>query len=109
METGRLRNMKRDEWLSFICKTNVIQGESHFTCVCYEYSQLREIMFSKVDNLEFNLMSNEETRVQLTNHDWKELDNFLEKAWEKGNDILYEQQYAILSCMVTSNKSESGR
>ncbi len=28
--------------------------------VCNESSQLREILFPKVDNLEFNLMSNED-------------------------------------------------
>ncbi len=46
-------------------------------------------MFSKVDNLEFNLMSNKDKLVYLINHRWKELGIFIEKAWEKINDILY--------------------
>ncbi len=48
-------------------------------CVCNEYSQLKEIMFSKVHNLAFNVISNEETLGYLTNHHWKELSIFIEK------------------------------
>ncbi len=60
--------MKLDGRLCFICNTNVIEDEQHFACACNEYPQLKEIMFSKVDNLEFNLMSNEEKIVYLINH-----------------------------------------
>ncbi len=55
--------MKPEEQLCFIFNTNVIEDEQHFARVCNEYSQLREIMFSKVHNLEFNVMSNEEKLV----------------------------------------------
>ncbi len=82
--------MKPEERLCFICNTNVIEDEQHFTCVCNEYSQLREIMFSKVHNLEFNVMSNEEKLVYLTNHHWKELSIYIEKLWDKRNEILYK-------------------
>ncbi len=34
-------------------------------------------------------MSNEEKLEYLTNHHWKELSVFIEKAWEKRNEILY--------------------
>ncbi len=44
-------------------------------------------MFSKIHNLEFNVMSNEEKLVYLTNHHWKELSIFIEKAWDKRNEI----------------------
>ncbi len=71
--------MKAEERLCFICNTNGIEDEQHFICVCNEYSQLREIMFSKVHNLKFNLMSNKEKLVYLTNHHWKELSIFLKK------------------------------
>ncbi len=56
METGRFRNMKPEEQLCFIYNTNVIEDEQHFACVCNKCSQLREIMSSKVHNLEFNVM-----------------------------------------------------
>ncbi len=61
-------------------------------------------MFSKVHILEYNVISNEEKLVYLTNHHWKELCIFIEKAWDKKNEILYKLQYAILSCMLTSNE-----
>ncbi len=48
--------------------------------MCKEYSQLREIIFLKVHNLEFNVMSNEGQFVYLTYHHWKELSIFIEKA-----------------------------
>ncbi len=35
-------------------------------------------------------MSNEEKLVYLTNHHWKELSIFIEKAWDKRNEILYK-------------------
>ncbi len=75
-----------------IALINVIEDEQHFACVCNKNSQLREIMFSKVHNLEFNVMSNEEklVHVYLTNHHWKELSIFIEKAWDKRNEILYK-------------------
>ncbi len=47
-------------------------------------------MFSKVHNLEFNVMSNEEKLVYLTNHHRKELSIFIEKTWYKRNEILYK-------------------
>ncbi len=53
------------------------------------YWQLRQTMLSKVDNLEFNVTSNEKKLVYLTNHHWKELSIFIAKAWEK-NAILYK-------------------
>ncbi len=90
IETGRFRNILPEERLCFICNTNVIEDEQHFACVCNEHSQLREIIFSKVYNLEFNIMSNEEKRVYLTNHHWKEISIFIEKAWDKKNEILYK-------------------
>ncbi len=57
---------------------------------CNEYSQLREIMFRKVHNLEFNVTSNEEKLVYLTNHHWKELSILIEIAWDNTNEILYK-------------------
>ncbi len=76
--------------ICFICNANVIEDTNYFVCVCNEYSQLSETMFSKVHNLEFNVMSNEEKLVHLTNHHWKELSILIEKAWDKGNEILYK-------------------
>ncbi len=55
--------------------------------VCNEYSQHREIIFSNVHNLEFNVMSNEEKLVYLTNHHWKELSMFIKKAWDQRNFV----------------------
>ncbi len=49
---------------------------------------LERIMFSTVHNLEFNVMSNDENLVYLTNHHWKELSIFIEKARNNRNEIL---------------------
>ncbi len=35
-------------------------------------------------------MSNEEKLVYLTNYYWKELSIFIEKTWDKRNEILYK-------------------
>jgi len=85
IETDRFRNKKVEERVCLICKTNVIEDEQHFVCVCKEYLQLRENMYAKVNNLEFNIMLNEGKLVYLTNHHWKELSIYIEKASEKKN------------------------
>ncbi len=57
-------------------------------CVMNIYSL--EKMLSRVDNLVLNVMSNEEKHdiVYFTTHHWKAFSIFIEKAWEKRNDIL---------------------
>ncbi len=93
IETSKFRNMKPEERLCFIFNTNVIEDEQHFAYVCNEYTQLREIMLSKVHNLEFNVMSNEEQLVYLTNHHSKELRILLKKHGIK------EMKFCINSSM----------
>ncbi len=67
-----------------ICNTGE-EDEFHFVCICEEYSQFIEILYAKVVNVEFNVMSNEEKLVYLINNCWKELSIYIEKAWDKRN------------------------
>ncbi len=58
-ETGRFRNQQPEERIGLICA----EDEPHFTCICEEYSQFREILYDKVVYVEFNVMSREEQFV----------------------------------------------
>ncbi len=42
-----------------------------------------------MENAEFHGLSNENKRVHLVKHKWKELSIFIEKAWVKRTEILY--------------------
>ncbi len=45
-----------------------VEDEYHFVCICETYSHFREILYAKVVNVEFNVMSNEERFVYLINN-----------------------------------------
>ncbi len=60
-----------------------VEDEFHFVCICEEYSHFREVLYAKVVNVEFNVMSNEEKFVYLINNCWKELSIYIEKEWDK--------------------------
>ncbi len=71
IETGRFRNKQPEERTCPICNTGV-EDQFHFVCICEEYSHFREILYARVVNVEFNVMSNEEKFVYLINNCWKE-------------------------------------
>ena len=89
IETGRFRKKQPEERICPICNTG-IEDEYHFVCICEEYSHFREMLYNKVVNVEFNVMSNEEKFVYLINNCWKELSIYIEKAWDKRNGSLYK-------------------
>ena len=91
VETGRFRNKKLEERVCFICNNNEIENEVHFVCVCSVYLQFRENLFQKVVNVnDFNFMSDEDKLIYLMNFHWKDLSVYVEKAWDKRNNILYK-------------------
>ncbi len=52
--------------------------------------KLSLILYANVVNVEFNVISNEETFACLINNSWKELSIYIEKAWDKRNGSLYK-------------------
>ncbi len=51
---------------------------------------ISEMLYAKVVNVEFNVMSNEEKFIYLINNYWKELRIYVEKAWDERNGSLYK-------------------
>ncbi len=64
IETGRFWNKQPEERIWLICNTGV-EDEYHFVCIWEEYFQFREMLYTKVVNVEFNVMPNEERFVYL--------------------------------------------
>ncbi len=58
-------------------------------CVPTKYSQLCNDLYLKVETAEFHGLSNESKLVYLVKYKWKELSIFIEKAWNKRTEILY--------------------
>ena len=50
IETGRYDNITRNERLSNFLNCNNIEDETHFLLDCQAYSQVREILFSKIES-----------------------------------------------------------
>ncbi len=89
IETGRFNNKLPEERTCPISNTGV-EDECHFVCICEEYSQFREILYAKVVDIEFKVMSNEEKFVYLINYCWKTLKIYIENALDKRNGCLYK-------------------
>ncbi len=52
---------------------------------------VRELLYAKIANVEFNVMSYEEKLVYLINNCWKELSIYIEKTWDKRNqEFIYK-------------------
>ncbi len=54
--TALFRNKQPEERICPICNTGV-EDEFHFVFICEEYSHFREILYAKVVNVEFNVVS----------------------------------------------------
>ncbi len=89
IESGRFRNKQPEERMWSICNIGV-EDKLYFVYICEEYSHFKEMLYAKVVNFEFNLISNEETFVYLINNYREELNSYIERALGKINGSLYK-------------------
>ncbi len=83
---------KVEDRICLICNLQYVENEEHCICVCTTYSHLRNNLYLTVENAEFHTLSNENKLVHLVKHKWKELSIFIEKAWVKRTDFLYNYE-----------------
>ncbi len=85
--------------LVIFCNTHV-EDEFHFVCVCEEYTQFREIVYPKVINVEFIVVTEDQMCVYLINNYCKELSIYIEKAWHNLFYINKDLPYIVISSLT---------
>ncbi len=91
IETGRFRGLKPEERMCEICKNGLVEDELHFLCVCSEYDVIRNRMYERVSEeySDFNVLNTEDKFIYLLRNEWKEVCNYLDKAWDVRRNIMY--------------------
>ena len=91
IETGRYKNIPRDQRLCKLCNTNVVEDEFHLIFDCIVYNDIRINLFydiSCINNI-FLGMSQEEKLFELTNKHFKKFGNYLIDCLEIRKNRLY--------------------
>ncbi len=93
IETGRFKGIPSHERFCKVCPNDIglVEDELHFLCSCLLYHETRQSMYNNVINriTDFSNMSREEKFVYLIQNEWKEVANFLDKAWNLRSQKLY--------------------
>ena len=91
IETGRFKSEPIEERICKLCDINAVEDEMHMLCLCDLYSDTRHIMYNNVtqrcDN--FNNLNVVDKFVYLMSNEFKEVANFLDKAWDIRTKKLY--------------------
>ena len=89
--TGQLRKMHVNERKCNICKSDEVEDEIHFICVCNTYENERQALYSVVgnNNLFFMNMDVKEKFIYLLKNECNILAKFLEKIWAKRESLLF--------------------
>ena len=92
IETGRFINKPIEERICKVCCTNMVEDEVHMLCTCQVYRDIRNVMYCNVlsNNADFNDFNDEQKFIYLMTNAWKDVANFLDKAWEIRTRILYK-------------------
>ncbi len=91
IETGRFRNVIVEERVCHVCITGDVENEFHFVCICNVYTTLRTTMYDKINDVTFYNMKDRDKFVYLMKKHWKQLSQYIERASNYRNNILYKQ------------------
>ncbi len=94
IETGRSRNVKKDERKCHICNNDDIENEFHFLCVCNAYVEFRNVLYNPIYNVYhmFYDKRDQDKVVYFMKCYWKGVSVYLEKKTrEKRTNILNKQ------------------
>lgn len=89
IETGRFRNINAEERYCKVCKSGLVEDETHFLIQCTKYEQLRQTLFSNVNYANFCNMSDEEKFTILMKDHQLSVVNYLDKAWNMRKQYLF--------------------
>ena len=70
IELGRYRNLPVEKRLCINCNTGAVESEIHFLCECNNYKELRNNLYSKIENIleiTLNTMDNDNIMIMLLN------------------------------------------
>ncbi len=94
IETGRFKGKKISDYLCVICNSRHIENEYHFLCKCVTYNSIRRVLYNNAENNnnDFRNLNNEDIFVYVIKDEWKLVSNYVEKAWNIRNDIIYKHK-----------------
>ena len=87
--TGRYRKLKPEERLCTICNGQYIEDEIHFLCDCVTYDDIRNVLYSAVDDVDFLNLCRKEKCIYLMTHNIRETCEYITKAWEIRKSIMF--------------------
>ena len=90
IETGRFRREPVDNRICIFCNQNAIENEVHFLLHCSLYNDLREL-FLKSDMDNWQLLPDVEKLKLFMQSDVKGTANFIDKAFSRRKEILYDE------------------
>jgi len=88
VETGRFRNIARENRLCTMCDTSEVEDELHFTLLCPFYNEIRKNYLHNL-LLEYKDYSLAETFKILCEYHSRLFSKFIVQIWNKRKDTLY--------------------
>ena len=91
IETGRFKGVEARERVCKICNTDNVEDEMHMLNTCCVYNNIRSEMYNRVRQKFSNFINlDDDQKFQyLIKNEWREVSNFIDKAWEMRSQKLY--------------------
>ncbi len=69
-----------------------------FFCICNVYTEFRNAMYTKINNIEFINMTDKDKFIYLMKYHWKDVSQYIELAWDKRTNIIYNSATLFFCC-----------
>ncbi len=91
VETGRFSRTPLEDRKCEMCDLDVIEDEQHFICTCPLYSQERQVLYHKINNLhpDFNNLDTDNKFIFLMSDNQKICAKYVWNCFQKRKKVLY--------------------
>ena len=89
VETGRFNNTPLERRLCTCCSLNEIEDEYHFLMICPKYDNLRHNLFSKITDINLNVLSERDKFAKILKFYQKYLANYIVEAFEIRQKLVF--------------------
>ncbi len=70
-----------------------MENKFHFICICNVYTEFKNAMYTKVNNIEFIDMTDKNKFIYLMKYQYKDVSQYIELAWHKRTNIMYNSAW----------------
>ena len=89
VETGRFNNTPLERRVCTCCSLNEIEDEYHFLMICPKYDNLRHNLFSKITDINLNVLSERDKFAKILKFYQKYLANYIVEAFEIRQKLVF--------------------